>query len=227
MEENINDFGGRLRKFAESNYKTMTDFTKQLGIARQYITPYLNNTSKPGADILQKLSNLGCNINWLLTGEGSMKLNDAYSNSDDIARITDGSDGIPYYDIDVTGSIVESFNDIKEEPAFYIDFKPFNDCIAYFTLYGDSMSPMFNSGDILGIKNISNYDVLLFGEAYLVITNANANNLRTVKLIHKSNDPSKLILRSVNQQYGGDMEVRKNDIINMYIVKGKITRLML
>ena len=48
----------------------------------------------------------------------------------------------------------------------------------------------------LAVKQIHNLDVLMYGETYLVITNANANNLKTVKEVHYHKDQSKLILRA-------------------------------
>ena len=50
---------------------------------------------------------------------------------------------VPYYEIDVTSSITSSFNDVVEEPTFYVDYKPFNDCTAYVNNYGDSMFPKY------------------------------------------------------------------------------------
>ncbi len=132
--------------------------------------------------------------------------------------------GIPYYDIDVTATITESFNDVKETPEFYVDFRPFNDCTAYLPIFGDSMYPTFASGEIIAVKQLQNRDVILWGEAHLVITNEAANNLKTVKLLFPHDDPEKIILRASNPAFKGDTVIRKDSIINLYIVKGKITR---
>src|SRR5690606_19620102 len=54
--------------------------------------------------------------------------------------------GVPFYDIDVTGGAVTSFSDVKEEPEYYVNYQPFNDCTAYLPVFGNSMYPLFASG---------------------------------------------------------------------------------
>lgn len=60
----------RLREFAEKHFDSMADFARALDMPPQQIYDYLSGKSKPGALILMKLSELGCDINWLLTGKG-------------------------------------------------------------------------------------------------------------------------------------------------------------
>lgn len=131
---------------------------------------------------------------------------------------------VPYYDIDVTSSITSSFNDVVEEPSFYVDYEPFNDCTAYVNNYGDSMYPKYKNGEKLALKQIKNFDVITWGETYLIITNSNANDLKTVKDVHPHDDFSKVILRASNPAYKGDTPVNKEDIIAMFAVKGKISQ---
>ncbi|MFC2109853.1 helix-turn-helix domain-containing protein [Bacteroidota bacterium] len=131
---------------------------------------------------------------------------------------------VPYYDLDVTSHITTSFSDVVEEPAFYVDYKPFNDCTAYVNNYGDSMFPKYKNGERLAVKQITNFDVLSWGETYLVITNGNANDLKTVKDVHPHEDFDKIILRASNPSYKGDTPVNKEDIISMFAVKGKISQ---
>ncbi|MCW0484106.1 XRE family transcriptional regulator [Gaoshiqia sediminis] len=132
--------------------------------------------------------------------------------------------GVPYFDIDVTASIKESFQDVAEVPEFYVDFKPFNDCTAYLPIWGDSMYPTYASGEIIAVKRLENPDVILWGEAYLIITNAEANNMKTIKLLFPHEEPDKLILRASNPNFKGDTVIPKKSVLNLYSIKGKITR---
>lgn len=136
------------------------------------------------------------------------------------------SDGVPYYeDIESSGGIISSMNEAgKEIPTFFINYEHFNDCTAYLQHVGDSMYPKYCSGEIIAVKRIFNFNVVLWGEAYLVVTNDNANSLRTVKLLFQHEDEDKIILRSSNPNFKGDTIISKIDIISMFIVKGKITR---
>jgi len=133
--------------------------------------------------------------------------------------------GVPYFEnIDGTATITTSFSDYPESPAFYIDYEHFNDCDAYIQVVGDSMYPAYSSGEIIAVKRIMNFDVIQWGEVYFVVTNGNANDMKTVKQLHYHEDLDKIILRSSNPNFKGDTVVKKNDILYLYIVKGKIRR---
>ena len=129
---------------------------------------------------------------------------------------------VPYYNIEISGSNFSSFTEAKEHIEFYIDYKPLNDCTAYLPYFGNSMSPMFSSGNTLAVKQIVNLNIILWGEPHLIITNADANSYKTVKFIHKHNDPDKVILRALNPEYSGDIMINKKDILSLFIVRGKI-----
>lgn len=132
--------------------------------------------------------------------------------------------GVPFYNIDINATITTGFDNILEVPDYYIDFKPFNDCTAYLPVYGNSMYPEFITGEIIAVKNLYNKDIIQWGEAHLVITDQEANSMKTLKLVLPHEDPDKVILRSINPQFAGDTIIPKASIINLYIVKGKITR---
>ena len=93
--------------------------------------------------------------------------------------------------------------------------------ISYYPVYGNSMSPKYNSGDIIGVRQIFNLDVLQWGESYLTVTDASMNNLKTVKNVHPCpGDESKIILRSQNDAYAGDISISKSSILSMHLVRG-------
>lgn len=182
--------------------------------------------SKPSFDVLNKIVETFPEIdsNWLLTGKGEMFLESISQVEDSPISYTNGfKKGVPYYDIDVSASIQESFQDVAEEPDMYIDFKPFNDCSAYLPIYGDSMYPQFASGEIVALKIIKNIDIIMYGEPYLIITNEEADNLRTLKILRKHEDDDKIILKPSNPNFD-ETVIPKNAIVNLYLVKGKITR---
>lgn len=134
---------------------------------------------------------------------------------------------VPYYDIDVTAGVMESFSDAKEIPAYYMDMPQFSDCTAAFPVYGESMEPKFNGGEIVIVKEVTNPKTLLWGESYLIITNADSDNLRTIKCIFQSPYEDEIILRAINPKYEGDTRLDKSSIIKMYLIKGKIQRIHL
>ena len=211
-----------IKFLVESENIGLDQFGKKFGLNRGAIGSYIGGRATPKLETMQKISvyfdlpldyliNKNLSKNW-----NAGTLNNSISNSE--------GKGVPYYNIDVTATITTSFSDIEETPDFYIDFQPFNNCTAYLPVYGDSMFPTYASGEILAVKKLENMDVILWGEAYLIITSELANNMKTVKLLFQHNDDDKIILRAANPEFKGDTVIPKAAIINLYIIKGKITR---
>lgn len=199
-------------------------FAKAIGIPPTSISNYLSKAraSKPTSDLLEKIINIvpGLNASWLLTGVG-----EPFKEEVKLLPTNTTGKGVPYFeDIEASCSILSMNMDIPETPTFYIDYEHFNDCNAYIPVVGDSMYPQYCAGEIVAVKQIHNFDVLQWGEAYLIITNTNANDLRTIKQIHYCEDDSKIILRASNPNYRGDTKINKADILSMFIIKGKIKR---
>ncbi|HWR12461.1 MAG TPA: helix-turn-helix domain-containing protein [Rectinemataceae bacterium] len=197
-------------------------FAKSLGVAPSFISDIERGVKEPSRSLFEKLiEKYNVNINWLLGKEEQMISIGESSKPNSDQPKTDK--GVPFYDIDVAAHIAEMFeSDVA--PSFFVDFEPFNDCTAYLPSYGDSMFPLIQSGDILAVKKLTNPDVILWGEAHLIITGPDANNLRTVKLVFQNEDPSKITLRASNPNFRGDTVVDKAAVLSIYIVKGIITR---
>ncbi len=69
--------GERLKEFAQIQYGTIKEMSEVFSFNPNLISTYVNNRSVPGGLILSTLAKAGCNINWLLTGEGEMLTNQA------------------------------------------------------------------------------------------------------------------------------------------------------
>lgn len=194
--------------------------TLQLGLT----VGLIGKSRKEGRDlsdkVIEKILNFYTDLNrvWLLTGEGEML------RSGQLQTQEQSGAGVPFYDIDVTCGITESFTDVREEPQFRINYAPLNDCDAAFPVYGDSMEPDFYAGDVVMVREIHNVDSMLWGEPYLVITNAACDNLRTIKNVYLSDDRRSFILRASNPRYNGDTIVARENVLKIFLIKGKLCR---
>lgn len=211
------EIGERIKKLLE--YKGVTPYTVSISthISQATLSRILkNSTTKPSMSTIELLAKyFGSTPDWILTGRGEMIKSD--NNPSD-------GEGIPYYDMDVTASITESFHDVREEVQYYINFPPLNDCDAAFPVYGDSMVPDFYPGEIVLVREIRNVDSMLWGEPYLIITNADCDNLRTIKNVYLSGDRNNFILRATNPRYAGDTIVPIRNVLKIFLVKGKLNR---
>lgn len=205
--------------------KTGKSVCKELGIRPQYLSDLRSGKSKnPNSDFVLKLIEaFNLNSNWLLTGEGEMFISDVAESAplQIIPQEGEEAAGIPFYDIDVMAHIAESL-DLKEEtPAGVLSIPGFKDCIACFPVYGSSMEPKISNGDVIAVSQAVTCDQILWGEIYLVITNA----WRVVKTVHPGKTEEYIILRSINPAYAGDTNLKKKDLRALYLVRGVVSRL--
>jgi DNA-binding CsgD family transcriptional regulator len=64
--------GERARRFGDVSFGSVEEFARALKIAPSNLQKYLNGERNPGLAMLQRLHELGCNINSLISGEGSI-----------------------------------------------------------------------------------------------------------------------------------------------------------
>ena len=64
--------GDRLKAFLKARFQTVSAAAEAYGKAGSYFNNYLNGQSMPGGEVLTWLAEQGLNVNWLLSGEGSM-----------------------------------------------------------------------------------------------------------------------------------------------------------
>ncbi len=62
--------GNRIRQFIAGKQMKIKDFAEQIGMSAATLqSSYLNGRSLPGAEILLRLEEMGCDTMWLLTGK--------------------------------------------------------------------------------------------------------------------------------------------------------------
>jgi hypothetical protein len=72
MSKTLASTGQRMRFFGETVYRSVKEFAEAVKMAPPNLQKYMNDDREPGSGVLRKLYSLGCNINWLLTGQGPM-----------------------------------------------------------------------------------------------------------------------------------------------------------
>lgn len=205
-------------------------FAKQMTLAEFYlpITRHIGNCSsiesgrrkigkRLSKDILEYHK---INPRYLNTGMGEMFLKDPGSTE----QLPQLEEGVPYFNVNLSEINFGELHVFQEAPEYYVNYRPFNDCDAYLPIYGDSMYPRFTSGEIIIVKEVRNRDIIQWGEAYLIVTDEQSNNMTTVKLLFEHPDIEKIILRSLNPEFKGDTILQRDLIRSMFIVKGKVTR---
>lgn len=213
----------RVKLIAFSKEKSVRQFAEKIGFNYTTLNNYFTGKRTTiDSSLLTRIVSAYEDVSsdWLLSGEGQM----VFASGGEAPR---GAvlKGVPYYEnVEATCGIVAQYSDYPEMPTFFINYEHFNDCTAYIPVVGDSMYPQYCAGEIVAVKRIFNMDIIQWGEAYFVVTNDNANSLKTIKQVHWCEDLSKIVLRASNPNFKGDTVIRKEDILSIFIIKGKIKR---
>ncbi|KAF0195268.1 MAG: helix-turn-helix domain-containing protein [Bacteroidetes bacterium] len=222
----------RLKKVIEWSELSANAFAKKIGYESGQTVYNILNYGRP-ISMRFALSVVNAfeliSINWLLTGEGTM-IDVASKNSEVFnGKSQTGNEAeskkessckeIPYYDIEVSAGPISFYQDYPELPHTALEIPFVSDVDLAMPVYGDSMYPRIKSGDIVLLKKITDPDIILFGEVYLVIT----NDYRTLKYVRKHEDDSKIILVSENEKFD-PVTIRKDSILHLFIYKGKFEK---
>ena len=229
LKNNLTIFSRMMILAVKAGYKNANELSKHLGYKSPEKLYRLerDETAKPSVDILVDFANKfeNSNMNWILTGMGSEYKADVFPDTDE--DVADLIKRVPFYNINLSEISGENSILMEDKPEYFVNYRPFNDCAAYLPVYGDSMYPKYASGDIIAVKEVRNLEVIQWGEAYMIVTNEEANNFKGIKILHEHPNKDKIILRSSNPNYKGDTIINKKDIVSLYIIKGKITRNMI
>lgn len=172
--------------------------------------------------LMEALKKAGLNPAYFLTGEGSPEIGSDAVESAPVAVECDESkpNRIPFYCFDVMASVESEETLLNTKPTCYYELPGFADCLAAFPVYGDSMKPKILNGDVVVISEKVPEEKILWGETYLVVTDA----WRVIKTVHPGETEEFLVLRSINPNYEGDTAVNKSDIRGLYLIKGKVSK---
>lgn len=126
--------------------------------------------------------------------------------------------GIPIYNVRICAGNGVGIGD--DEPAEYINIPRLKDCIGGY-VYGESMRGMFNSGDLLIMREITDKSLLNYGRPYVLnITEIGA----VVKLIYssrKGDDYIRLVAYNQDKYENGDrmfpdIEIKRRDVLKWF-----------
>lgn len=68
----MSDLAGRIKAWRHALGMTQDEFARRAGIPKRTLVGYENAEREPGAAALSAIAKTGCNMTWLLTGEGDM-----------------------------------------------------------------------------------------------------------------------------------------------------------
>ncbi len=208
----------RIYEICEKYAYSQGKMEKELGFSNGYLNTTKKQKSDVGTNKMQIIIEKFPKISpeWLLTGRGDMLRNSA------VQTATISPKGIPLIPLDAIGGfgaeisyqilesdiveryVVPDFDRVK--PDFLIKVK------------GSSMSPKYNSGDVIAIKRIPLDDFIQWNKPYVIDTETQGV---LVKRIVESKKEGCFQLISDNQKYQ-PFDVPKEKIRSIFLVVGVI-----
>lgn len=154
------------------------------------------------------------NRDWLLYNEGEMLNNPPTEPPPQVVEMVEH--GTPVYDIDATcGDLSRPIVFTDEHVVGHVDLPNVSPNAVIIRANGDSMEPHIHDGDWIAVREVSNLNVLYYGQVYLVIT----NEYRLLKYLRRDEDERNyILLRSDNKNYD-DIRLPKSDIRHLFIVE--------
>ena len=219
----------RIQEIASNEGITIGAMERTIGASKGVLSRAINN----GTDIQAKWLSIivenypRYSTGWLLTGAGSMlkddlngiKTIDEANPSFMPTTSMNPSVGTPYYDVDFIGGFDEVFNSQVNIPATNTAIRGFEKASLWCNVTGHSMEPKINHGDIIALRQCTLNDIQ-YGEIYAVVL----DTIRTIKILRRSPDPSKLRFIPINTEDYDEQEFDKSRIMNVFEVIGSISK---
>ena len=133
---------------------------------------------------------------------------------------------VTLYDITAAANLKTLFTNKKQYALGKILIPNISVCDGAVYVNGDSMYPILKSGDIIGYKEISSFDNVIYGEIYLVSFMIDGDEYLAVKYVNRSEKEGYLKLVSYNTHHE-PMDIPFASINAMAIVKFSIRRHMM
>lgn len=217
----------RIKQYIDTKGIKVSVLEREVGMSNGSFASQLKNNKTIGVDKLENILNKYKDVNpeWLVTGKGNMfKLENLKEINLSPNQITEKeSKDIPVYDIQSTAGIIDLFGDnINQKPVNYISIARVSDCDGALYVVGESMFPIFKSGDIVVFKKINNpANNIIWGEMYLVYVNNDGNEFFLTRFLNKSDKESYVQFVSQNPQHQ-TVEFPLSSIKALALVKASI-----
>lgn len=210
------EFKDRLKIAIDNKGVTAYAIGRDTKISKVSIRNYLNGT-KPSIDNLNILSDyLEVSAEWLLTGkEGGIDSNIK------VDREFNSKNRVIKYYPSVNGSMGGlEFLDNPNETSVDMIVPGFSECKFAINAYGDSMFPVIKSGQVVLLMEWQE-NFIEWGRIYLIVTKT---GYRTIKYLKPSKENDSFSCESENKENNPPFDIKKEDILKLFLVKGWVCR---
>lgn len=219
----------RIKEYIDCKGITVAAFERSIGMSNASFGKSLKNRGAIGSDKIENILSVYTDLSseWLLTGKGDMlksdneKLIEAHKTFGESAKSSNKQKGIPLIPIDAVAGFPSDDNDgVYMEDCEHYSIPEFEAKGANFLIRvsGDSMHPLYENGDIIACRKIS--DILFFqwGGIYVLDTSQGA----LVKRVEEAEDDKESILCISENPRFKPFRLPKSDIRSLSTIVGLV-----
>ncbi|MHC5353123.1 helix-turn-helix domain-containing protein [Myroides sp. LJL115] len=221
-----------LSRFKEvNNFNTDIELADYLGISRSTLSNWYKRNSLDYDLLFSKCEQI--DINWLLTGNGSMLQNK--TSILDASPVTGNRktkdavielQRIPVFNLEATMGLIPVINGSTDDEKIidYISLGMLPSCDGAISATGDSMYPLLKAGDLVAYKSVAvERNSIFFGEMYLLAIRIDeTTTMKTIKFIHPSDLGEDYIKIVSHNQHHAPKDVHLNQIVAIGLVRASI-----
>lgn len=219
----------RIKEYIDCKGITVAAFERSIGMSNASFGKSLKNRGAIGSDKIENILSMYTDLSseWLLTGKGDMlksdneKLIETHKTFGGSAKSSNKQKGIPLIPIDAVAGFPSDDNDgVYMEDCEHYSIPEFEAKGANFLIRvsGDSMHPLYENGDIIACRKIS--DILFFqwGGIYVLDTSQGA----LVKRVEEAEDDKESILCISENPRFKPFRLPKSDIRSLSTIVGLV-----
>ena len=206
----------RLIQFLEHIRLSKRRFYIQVGLSSGFLTKNKNIGSDKIARTAKEFPQL--NIDWLITGRGKMLNPVSALSGEEETRY------LPILDITTVLEFPRAdSNTYKNKALDMISLgKGYRNCTIAVQMWGDSMTPVYASGDVVALRPVHGLDYVQWGHAHLIIT----PEQHFFRCLTQNEKPKKISLESIRRDYEA-FEIEVSQITALYEARAIVRKLML
>lgn len=201
-----------LKNFRKDNNLTQSALAKLIGVKQPNISDVENGEMKLPEEWIPILSKKFPNINSYNIGKTDI---------DEFKEPETNYKKVPYIGQEISATASMAMSDAMPiNTDTYVRLPMFTRAEYILPVRGHSMKGYIDHGDFIAVRRITNIELIIYGEPYVIITRE--TNMRTVKFVNMHEDESKLWLSPYNTEQFNSQPILKTDILEMYVVLGKL-----
>ncbi len=216
-EDSFTNLNDRLSHVHRKYAITLAEVAEKLDVAENELRKFFYENEPPSEQLIKKYLEAFPELNpeWVRYNQIPMM---SRSNVGDYIPPDTLNKMIKTFGSSIDGELKELLSCANARPAHIVRIESFLECDIALEVFGEEMLPDFQPGEII-LADLVDKNTYIYDLPYIIIT----DKINVLRFIKNSNHPETLLLMTSNGS-AEPMEISKNEIRQLFLIKGKIRR---